>query len=288
MQPRFVDLHTHSTESDGTDTPTELVRKAAHKNLAALALTDHDTLSGLDEAVLAGQKSGTEVIRGCELGVSTPYGEMHLTGLWIPKEAPALEKKLAVLRDRRLVRNRLIVEKLNQMGFPLDYEEVVKIAARESVGRPHIATALLQKGYVTSRQEAFFRFLGSGGSAFIPRELLTPEEGVSLMAGLGATVCIAHPMLLPCPATWFDEIIPRLKEQGLSGIEAYHSEHSTAEERFCVELARRHELVVSGGSDYHGKIKPYVELGRGRGGLRVTTAILDALKRHRQAAGLPV
>ncbi len=288
MQPRFVDLHTHSTESDGTDTPTELVRKAAHKNLAALALTDHDTLSGLDEAILAGQEFGIEVIRGCELGVSTRYGEMHLTGLWIPEQPSDLEKKLAVLRDRRLARNRLIVEKLNQMGFPLDYEEVVEVAAGESVGRPHIATVLLQKGYVASRQEAFFRFLGSGGRAFVPRELPTPEEGVALMAGQGATVCIAHPMLLPCPMTWFDEIIPQLKEQGLSGIEAYHSEHSAAEERFCVELARRYELVLSGGSDYHGKNKPSVDLGRGRGGLRVTTALLEALKRHRQTAGLPV
>lgn len=285
MQPQFVDLHTHTTASDGTDSPAEVVRKAAAMGLAALAVTDHDTLSGLDEAEEAGRSRGIEIIRGCELGVTSPYGELHLVGLWIPRDAAPLERVLEDLRMRRGTRNRRILEKLGRLGFPLTYEDVLRHAGGESVGRPHIAAALLEKGYVESREEAFARFLGSRGSAYVPRELLTPEQGVALMAGLGATVCVAHPMLMRCPPSWFDEILPRLKACGLDGLEAYHSEHSAADERFCVELVQRYGLGLSGGSDYHGLAKPAVRLGRGRGGLRVTVAVLDALKRRRREAG---
>lgn len=288
MQPRFVDLHTHTTASDGTDTPAELVGRAARLGLAAVAVTDHDTLSGLDEAERAGREQGLEVIRGCELGVVTPYGEMHLLGLWLPARADPLEERLADLRARRADRNRQIVARLNRLGLALTYGDVLRHADGESVGRPHIAAALLEHGYVTSRQEAFARFLGAGGAAYVPRALPTPEEGVTLMAGLGATVCVAHPMLLRCPASWWDEILPRLKACGLDGLEAYHSEHSDEDERFCVELARRYDLGLSGGSDYHGLVKPRVRLGRGHGDLRVTLNILEGLKRRRLAAGLPL
>ena len=288
MQPQFVDLHTHTTASDGTDAPVELARKAARLGLAAVAITDHDTLSGLDEAVQAGRELNLEVIRGCELGAATPYGEMHLLGLWIPARAPALEARLEALRAQRTARNRHIVEKLNRLGFPLSYDDVLRFARGESAGRPHIAAALVERGHVASREEAFARFLGAGGAAYVPRELPTPEEGVALMAGLGATVCVAHPMLLRCPAGWLDEILPRLRACGLDGLEAYHSEQSAAQERLCVELARRHGLGLSGGSDYHGLAKPRVRLGRGHGGLRVTLNVLEGLKRRRAAAGLPL
>lgn len=288
MQPRFVDLHTHTTASDGTDTPAELARKAARLGLAAVAVTDHDTLSGLDEAVRAGREHGLEVIRGCELGVRTPYGEMHLLGLWLPVRADSLEDLIADLRARRADRNRQIVDRLNRLGFSLSYDDVLRHAGGESVGRPHIAAALLERGHVSSRQEAFARFLGADGAAYVPRALPTPEEGVELMAGLGATVCVAHPMLLRCPASWWEEILPRLKDRGLDGLEAYHSEHSAEDTRQCVELARRYDLGLSGGSDYHGLTKPRVRLGRGHGDLRVTLPVLEALKRRRLAAGLPL
>ena len=152
----------------------------------------------------------------------------------------------------------------------------------ESVGRPHIARVLQKRGIVSNFAQAFELYLGYYGAAYVPRTLLTPEEGVSLMADLGAVVSFAHPMLIRCPPSWFDEIIPRLKEAGLGAIEAYHSEHSARDERFCVELAARYGLGLSGGSDYHGMAKPGVELGRGKGGLRVTVALLDALKARRK------
>lgn len=286
MQPRFVDLHTHTTASDGTDSPRELVRKAATAGLAAVAITDHDTLSGLAEAEAAGEAFGIDVIRGCELSVQSDYGEVHLLGLWLPKDASQLEQVLAGLRERRETRNRLIVAKLNTLGLFLTYDEVLEEAHGESVGRPHIAAVLLAKGYVGTFRQAFDLFLGARGAAYVPRITLDPEEGVRVLANLGGVVSFAHPMLIRCPPAWFDTIIPRLKEAGLSAIEAYHSEHAAKDERFCVDLAARYGLGLSGGSDYHGTTKAGVQLGRGKGGLRVTVALLDALKARRPSRAL--
>lgn len=281
MQPRFVDLHTHTTASDGTDTPRGLIRKAAEAGLAAVAVTDHDTLSGLDAAEAAGREFGVEVIRGCELGVQGQYGEIHLLGLWLPRDCAPLESALARLRTLREERNRGMLEKLRGLGIAVSYDEVLEEAKGESVGRPHIARVLQKRGIVSTFAQAFELYLGYYGAAYVPRALPSPEEGVRLLAGPGVVVSFAHPMLIRCPAAWFDEIVPRLKEAGLGAIEAYHSEHSSRDERFCVDLAARYGLGVSGGSDYHGTAKPGVRLGRGKGGLRVTAALLDALKARR-------
>ena len=281
MQPCFVDLHTHTTASDGTDTPRELIRRAASRKLAAVAVTDHDTLSGLDEAVEAGNLFGVEIIRGCELGVQGRYGEIHLLGLWIPEQAPDLEAALSRLRIHREERNLAILERLQAQGIAIPYADVLEEAKGESVGRPHIARVLCRRGVTAHFAQAFALYLGYHGSAYVPRTLLSPEEGVALLAGSGATVSFAHPMLIRCPPSWFDEILPPLCAAGLTAIEAYHSEHSARDERFCVELAARYGLGLSGGSDYHGTAKPGVELGRGKGGLRVTQELLDALKARR-------
>lgn len=288
MQPRFVDMHTHTTASDGSDTPTELVRKAADCGLAALAITDHDTVSGLDEAVEAGQQLGLEVIRGCELSVSSRYGEVHILGLWLPKDCTTLDSELVSIRAMRDERNSRILERLQRVGVPLTQADVLAESRGETVGRPHIARALLRHGHVATMQEAFFRFLAKGGSAYEPKDVLSPQEGVSLLADLGATVSIAHPMLIRCPREWLDSTVAELVPMGLSAIEAYHSQHSAGDERYCADLAGRYGLAVTGGSDYHGTAKPHISLGRGRGGLRVTEAVLDRLKTRRLSRGVPV
>lgn len=286
--PRLIDLHTHTTASDGSDAPAELVRLAAQAHLIAVAITDHDTTAGLDAACEAGKQYAIEVIRGCELGVRTPYGELHLLGLWLPEHDATLDTTLATLRTLRTQRNKAIIDKLQEMDINITYDDVIALSGGFSVGRPHIALALCQKGYVNSVQEAFKQYLGHNAAAYVPKQGLSPQEGVSILANSGATVCIAHPMLLHCPDGWLDDTIAELRPHGLHGIEAYHSEHSHKDERYCVELAAKHNLVLSGGSDYHGKAKPAISLGKGRGSLRVAWHVLDGLKRHRQQKGLPV
>lgn len=284
---RFIDLHTHSQASDGTDSPAQLVAGAVAAGLAAVALTDHDTLSGLDEAEAAAQRHGIEFLRGCELSTRTEYGEMHILGLWLPRQADALEQRLADIRHKRDNRNAHILEKLATLGISISMDELQHEARGESVGRPHIAALLVKKGAVPDMETAFREYLGSGGRAYLPKEVLEPEEAVRLMAGLGATVSLAHPCLKPLPPDWLEAFVLRLKACGLSAIEAYHSEHSDAAVRSCVDLARRLDLGLSGGSDYHGRNKPRIRLGHGYGGLRVSLDILEDLKARRRQQGLP-
>lgn len=286
-----IDLHSHSTASDGSDAPADLVRKAHALGLAALALTDHDTLAGLDEGEAAAEECGLEFIRGCELSARGERGELHILGLWIPGTHPELENfecMLRELRERRDKRNRTMTERLNALGCRLDYEEVLAEARGESVGRPHIAAALLRKGYAKSAEEIFNRWLGSKGSAYEPKQVLQPEEAVRHIAALGATVALAHPRLGRHSDVWLDATARELTAHGLSAVEAYHSEHSEADTRFCTDLAARHGLALCGGSDYHGKLKPDIRLGTGKGGLRIPLGILEHLKAERRKLGLPM
>ena len=284
---RFIDLHTHSQASDGTDSPGNWPPAAPPPGLPPVALTDHDPLPGLDEAEAAASQQHVEFIRGCELSTRTEHGEMHILGLWLPRQADALEKRLADIRHKRDNRNAHILEKLAELGIAISMDELQHEAQGESVGRPHIAALLVKKGAVPNMEAAFREYLGSGGRAYLPKEVLEPEEAVRLMAGLGATVSLAHPCLKPVPPDWLEAFVLRLKACGLSAIEAYHSEHSDADIRACVDLAHRLGLGLSGGSDYHGNNKPRIRLGVGYGGLRVPLDILEDLKARRRQQGLP-
>lgn len=289
MNRIFVDLHTHTSASDGTDSPSGLVRRAAGLGLAAVAVTDHDTLDGLAEAEAEGRSLGLEVIRGCEISTRFGRGEAHVLGLWLPREPArldALNAALALARERRVARNRRIVARLAGLGLPVTYEAVCGVAAGEVVGRPHFAALLCRLGVTATSREAFERYLGAGGAAYVPRELPEPAEAVALLAAAGATVSLAHPRLIRCAPEELDALVASLVPHGLDALEAYHSEHSAADERICVGLAARYGLLLTGGSDYHGQAKPGVNLGRGRGGLRVTLAVLDSLKAARRARGL--
>jgi predicted metal-dependent phosphoesterase TrpH len=277
----LVDLHTHSSASDGTDSPEELAAGAMAAGLAAIALTDHDTLSGLAAARAAGAAQGLEVIPGVELAVSSPYGEIHLLGLWLPPETPRLAKALEAVRAAREVRNRLLLEKLRAGGIAVSYEELLAFAGGESVGRPHIARLLTARGCCRSPQEAFASLLGEKGRLHVPRALPTPEEGLRMLKDEGAVTVFAHPMLLKAPQDWLKKITGDLRDMGLDAVEAYHPEHTPAGEHFCEQLARRYGLALSGGSDYHGKAKPDVALGRGRGKLRVPYALLRGLRERK-------
>ena len=284
----FIDLHTHSTASDGTFSPTELIRAAKTAGLKALALTDHDTTFGLAEALAAGRETGVEVIPGCELSATWGRGEIHLLGLWLPARPERLTRTMDDLIRYRHDRNHIIIDKLNALGVGITYEEVKALAGDGSVGRPHISQALLRGGYVSSVQEAFDRYLGSKGAAYAPKKILTPEQGVTLLKEEGATVILAHPLLLGLDDASLEEAVRGLMEFGLDGLEAYYSEHPPQATRNYLAMAERLGLGVSGGSDFHGKVKPEIALGRGRGKLRVPYSVLEDLKARRKKQGLPV
>ncbi|WP_367178903.1 PHP domain-containing protein [uncultured Mailhella sp.] len=284
----FIDLHTHSTASDGTDSPTELVRKAAQAHLAVLALTDHDTLAGLEEAEQEAKRQNMGFVRGCEISTATPWGEAHFLGLWIPEKGEKtalLEAELEKVRQQRKERNLRIAEKLRTLGFDVSYEAAAALAGGTVVGRPHFAALLCALGVVKDRKEAFRLYLGRDGLAYVPRRLMSPQEAVSLLKSTGAVVSMAHPRLLHAPVEELDHLLAGLKEQGLDALEAYHSEHDAGDVRLCVELASRHHLQLSGGSDYHGLAKPNISIGHGKGGLRVGFSVYEELMKYRREQG---
>lgn len=286
MDRSLVDLHTHSTASDGTDSPAALVDRARELGLAAIALTDHDTLAGLAEAEQAGRERGLGVIRGCEISTRSEAGEHHILGLWIPAKADALDSWLDALRRRRNERNAEMVARLRALGFDITLEEV-RARASGSVGRPHMAAVLAAKGYARDVASAFRDYLGADGRAYVPKRAPAPEEAVRLLAGMGATAVLAHPFLNGATPASVEALTRRLADCGLTAIEAWHSGHSEADTRHCVELAKRLDLGLTGGSDYHGANKPGIRLGTGYGGLRVPVAVLEALQQRRRAGGLP-
>ncbi len=275
---KYVDLHTHTHISDGTDSPKELVQKAASLGLAAIAITDHDTVAGLPEAEEEGKKLGLEVVRGCELSVESERGEVHILGLWIDQDATELEKTLTFLRQKRQERNAIIVERLQNAGLKIDLEDVNAVAQGETVGRPHIAVALMHKGYVSSVREAFNRYLGTKGKAYAMRELLPMEEAMQALKKAHAIISLAHPGLISCEDAWLDSYVGKLCEHGLDAIETYHSEHPPATRQRCLDLAQKYNLLISGGSDYHGHVKPHIHLGVGKGDLRIPLDIMQKLK----------
>ncbi len=276
-----VDLHLHSTASDGTDTPKEIVAKAVELGLSAIALTDHDTLAGISEARQAAQELNIELVPGCELSTNTPFGEIHLLAFW-PDESPAALAALAVQEQNRHARNMQILERLADLGINISDEELQEEARGDIIGRPHIASILLRQGTVRSTAEAFARYLGRDGMAFVPRQLLTPLEGLRLLQSFNAVTAVAHPMLLRAPLKYIQETVFELAGAGLDALEAYHSEHSSDQVYQVVKMAGEHDLLLSGGSDYHGLAKPRVSMGKGKGSLRVSSYILDKLKMRRE------
>jgi predicted metal-dependent phosphoesterase TrpH len=280
MPGRYVDLHTHSSVSDGSDSPAELVRKAAALGLEAVALTDHDSLDGLDQAEEAADRLSIRFIRGCEIAVHDPrHGELHLLGLWMPAPSAALREALQRIREHRAQRNQSILHRLQALGMALSLNDVLAGSRGTVPGRPHIAAALLKKGYVRSIAEAFRLYLGEGKAAFIPRTLLGLESGIRLLAAEGASVALAHPFLNSAMTPdILGTLLPECQAYGLAALEVYHSAHSNSQIRAGLLLAEANGLLPTGGSDYHGAVKPGVLLGRPR----VPAVFLDRLEARRK------
>lgn len=282
-----VDLHTHSTASDGTLSPTELVKAAKEAGLVAVALTDHDTVAGLPEALEAGRRYGIEVIPGCELSVSYDKGIMHIVGLWIDHNSAHLSKAFNKLLNARDIRNRRLAEKLDEVGCSVTLDEVESLS-HGTLGRPHFAQALVQHGYAESIDDAFDKFLGKNGKAYVPKVKISPKEGIELLNKAGATAVLAHPFLLGLDDSEIESEILRLKEYGLDGMEVYYTSHTPQMTAFYKHLVKKIGILPSGGSDFHGEVKPDIRLGKGTGKLFVHHSVLDDLKALRQSKGLPV
>jgi len=281
-----IDLHTHTTASDGTLSPAELVLAAKEAGLKAVALTDHDTVDGLAEGLAQGERIGMEVIGGCELSATHGKLRMHILGLFLPPRPEKLIRTMRELVEHRHNRNRLIVEKLNSLGLEITYEEVKAIAGQGSVGRPHIAKALLDRGHVDKLQQAFDVYLSAKGKAYVPKKVLEAGDAIKLLKESGGTVILAHPCMLGMSLVELEALIRELAAYGLDGIEAYYSMHSPSKTRNYLELAHKLGLAVSGGSDFHGDPKPDIKLGTGTGELNIPYKVLDDLKGLRRAKGL--
>ena len=274
-----VDLHTHSTASDGTRPPAEVVRLAAEAGLTAVALTDHDTTAGVAEALPAAEEAGVELIPGVELSCEWEPGTMHLLALFLPPGPGPLQDRLAGLRAGREERNRAILNRLREMGMDIHEDELRAEAGSGSAGRPHIAALLVRKGCAADIADAFHRFLARGRPAYQGRPRMTPEEAVRLTRESGATAVLAHPHTLGIDgARRYGDLFERMADWGLGGVECHYGEYEPALRRKMAAAAARFGLAAAGGSDFHGEYRPGVRVGKGRGDLSVPDSVLDDLR----------
>jgi len=287
---RFVDLHTHSTASDGTLSAAEVIARADAAGLAAVALTDHDTTAGLAEArAAAAGRPDLTFVPGVEVSARFVGGTMHILGLGVDESAPALRELLASFVEARRERNPKIVAKLQALGLDVDMDDVLAAAERFEPGKPHIigrmhiAEALRVKGCAESIQDAFGRFLRDGGPAFVDKERLEPHQVTEALAACGAVAVLAHPVQLRLgDGQELENCVRRLAARGLAGIEVYHSDHTPENTRRYLEIANRLGLAVSGGSDFHGLAKPGVAIGLPRVPL---AAVTDPLAKRIHGSG---
>lgn len=276
-----IDLHAHTTASDGSLTPTELVVMAAEEGLTALAVTDHDTLDGLAEAEEAARQMRIEVVPGIELAVTYPSGRFHMLGYLIDRNDPDLNSRLILLKENRANRNLLMVEKLRALGFDITLDDVIAESGGGQIGRPHMAAALVKKGMASSRQDAFDRYLADGAAAHVPKDKITVEEGIALIHAAGGLAVMAHPSSLNLYDGQLAEELIRLRELGLDGVECYYSQHTPEQTDSLLDMARRAGLLATGGSDFHGDAKPLVRLGGVIGDMPAPDALLAAMKERK-------
>jgi 3',5'-nucleoside bisphosphate phosphatase len=276
-EPTVIDLHTHSRFSDGSATPTEVIDLAVEAGCTAIALTDHDGLAGLTEAENRAKVTGLDFVRGCEVSASFQPGSLHLLCYFVPAEG-ALPRKLAELRSERGRRNEKLLDLLAGLGFGITREEVEIEAGSDVIGRPHFAAVLVHHGVVASVEEAFQRYLAKGAPAYVEREHVEPAQILELAKQSGALTSIAHPMTLGLEPAELGRLLENFSRSGVDAMECYYSSYDVDLQKELVAMARRHGLVPTGGSDFHGTFKPGLYVGTGRGDLCVPDEVLDELR----------
>lgn len=275
-----IDLHTHTTFSDGSYTPDELMKYASKKGLKAIAVTDHDTIDGHKESLERANHYGIEFIPGVEVGTSYDGKELHILGLFIDNTN---EKLLSLLKSSREMRDRRaekIIEIFNADGIDVSIEDIKAFSGQEAIGRPHFAKFLISKGYYNSVSDAMKNYLGRGQRAYVARPLPTPQDVFDIIKCAGGISILAHPIQYRMNSDIEETMIEELKNRGLAGVEAIYSENSAEDTRRYLDLAKKYDLLISGGSDFHGDVKPGLDLGVGFGDLRVDYSVLDRLRTY--------
>lgn len=274
MQRKFIDLHVHTTASDGLLTPEEVVEIAAREGLSALSITDHDTIDGYSAVAEKAEELGVELVPGVELSVAHKGEDFHLLGYLIDCENPQFLKKISSFQEERRIRGEKMVEKLNELGIDLSMETVKNIAGKSSVGRPHLADALLKEEFVHTYEEAFARYLGYHAQAYVPKKFLTPKEGIELVHLVRGVAVFAHPGTSRMAQQAIYDFLP----MGLDGIEAYHYKHDRETTKHLVNLAKKLGLIFTGGSDCHGRRKDKTLIGT----VKVPYSCLEMLRKVKE------
>ncbi|MCI9123227.1 MAG: PHP domain-containing protein [Eubacterium sp.] len=280
--PRLIDMHVHSRASDGTFAPDALAGEAKKAGLAAIALTDHDTMDGVPSAKAAADALGIELVPGIELSTTYHGCEVHVLGYYLSPEHPPLKKKLQEFLDFRTARNERMTQKLREEGFSLSMRQIREHFPDSILTRAHIARFLYETGQIPDIRTAFTQYIGEHCRCYIERPKISPVEAVRLIQNAGGLAVLAHPVLCGFPEPVFKQLIQEMKNAGMCGMEAVYSENSPRDERRMRQIADAFGLLVSGGSDFHGANKPQIHLGIGKGNLRIPYAFLQSFKDLRE------
>ena len=283
---KTVDLHVHSHYSDGTLSPEEIVALAIEKGLSAIALTDHDSIRGVKDALAAQQKYNNQVkvIPGVELSVGYKNGDIHIVGLFVDYENPLFIETSNLLIKRRDDRNREMIKRLQDAGIPITMEALLEENPDTVITRANFGRFLCQNHFAASMQDAFNKYLNEDTPFYVPRKYLTPKEGIDLILKTGGVPILAHPLHYQLGEKELEQLLTELLSYGLVGMEVKYSNHTLQDEYFASSLAAKHHLLKSGGSDFHGSNKPDIALGSGRGNLKVPYSYLEELAKHARNA----
>lgn len=278
---KYIDLHTHSLKSDGSMTPTELVFHAKESGLSAIALTDHDGTDGIDEAMEAGKKTGLEVVPGIEFSAKCETEE-HILGYYIDKDNPVFSEALKNILRAREQRNIETAAKIRELGFDITIDDAKKFAGGALIGRAHFAKAMVEKGYVESVKAAFDKYFSVGKPCFCKTQLYTSAECVSLINKAGGAAFVAHLHLIKKSDEEIFAFLKELKKSGLCGIEGYYTDYTPDMQEKYQQMAKELDLLISGGTDFHAKMKPHISIGTGLGNLKIPYSLLDDIKEWRK------
>lgn len=270
----YIDLHVHSNASDGTYSPKEVVEYAESKGLYAFALTDHDTVDGIEEAIETARTKIVKVIPGIEISADFGGSDLHILGLNVDYTSEGFVKIVDECRRSRDERNRKMIEKIREHGMPLTEEIMLERFGNASVTRAHFARYIMDEGYVSSKEEAFNRYLNPGKPCYVSRERISPEMAIRLILEAGGHPVLAHPLLYKMGHDRLYSTINYLKTLGLQGIEGIYSLNTPSDDQKMEKIVREYGLFLTGGSDFHGSNKPAIDLGTGKGNLRISKELL--------------